>query len=462
MTDIDIVTSLYRKVTGVAPQLIAPVKGSGSSRRYYRVGENPSLIATVGTDIAENEAFLYLTEHFSKKGLAVPEVLAVTAERNAYIQTDNGSIALFDCLDNDELIIKSVNALVDMQYRGAEGLDFSRCYPVASMDRQAILWDLNYFKYCFLKNTPVEFSDSKLEDDFSRLADELAVKDDEHTFMVRDFQSRNVLVNEGEVTIIDYQGGRRGPVEYDLASFAWQARANFTPEKRAMITDAYIEAASAYTAVDRDRFMSRLHKYVFLRQLQTLGAYGYRGLVQQKAHFVRSIPQALRNLREMIPAEYPYFGGILKEMIEKVLPDFEQPQKLLVKVGSFSYMQGIPADMTGNGGGFVFDCRGLPNPGRYDQYKKLTGRDVPVIEFLEKCTEIHDFINAAKTMTGISVQTYKERGFSSLMINFGCTGGRHRSVYCAEQIARYLHKHFDVDVLLTHREQNISEKFSAR
>ncbi|MDE6581520.1 MAG: phosphotransferase, partial [Duncaniella sp.] len=337
MTDIDIVTSLYRKATGVDPQLIAPVKGSGSSRRYYRVGENPSLIATVGTDIAENEAFLYLTEHFSKKGLAVPEVLAVTAGRNAYIQTDNGSIALFDCLDNDELIIKSIKALVDMQYRGAEGLDFSRCYPVASMDRQAILWYLNYFKYCFLKNTPVEFSDSKLEDDFSRMADELAVKDDEHTFMVRDFQSRNVLVNEGEVTIIDYQGGRRGPVEYDLASFAWQARANFTPEKRAMITDAYIEAASAYTAVDRDRFMSRLHKYVFLRQLQTLGAYGYRGLVQQKAHFVRSIPQALRNLREMIPAEYPYLGDILKEMIEKVLPDFEQPQKLLVKVGSFSY-----------------------------------------------------------------------------------------------------------------------------
>ncbi|MDE6485571.1 MAG: phosphotransferase [Duncaniella sp.] len=461
MTDIEIVTALYRKVTGFDPEVINAIKGSGSSRRYYRVGENPVLIATVGTDIAENEAFLYLTEHFYKKGLAVPEVLAVAPGRNAYIQTDNGNIALFDCIDNDELIIKSVKALADMQYRGAEGLDFSRCYPVSSMDRQAILWDLNYFKYCFLKNTPVEFSDRKLEEDFDRLADELAVKDDEHTFMVRDFQSRNILVRDGAVTVIDYQGGRRGPTEYDVASFAWQARANFTPEKRSMIIDAYIDAVSAYAAIDRDRFMSRLYKYVFLRQLQTLGAYGYRGLVQQKAHFVRSIPQALRNLREMIPSEYPYLGGVLNEMIDKVLPDFKQPQKLLVKVESFSFMQGIPADMTGNGGGFVFDCRGLPNPGRYDQYKKLTGRDIPVIEFLEKCPEIHEFIQSAKTMTGISVKTYKERGFSSLMINFGCTGGRHRSVYCAEQIARYLHSHFNVDVLLTHREQNISEKFSA-
>ncbi|MDE5786098.1 MAG: phosphotransferase, partial [Duncaniella sp.] len=332
------------------------------------------------------------------------------------------------------------------------------CYPIAAMDRQAIMWDLNYFKYCFLKNTPVEFSESRLEEDFNRLADELAVKDDERTFMLRDFQSRNVLIDdEDRVTIIDYQGGRRGPVEYDLASFAWQARAKFSAEMRDRIVEMYLDAASAYKKIDHEAFRVRLRKYVFLRQVQTLGAYGYRGLVQQKAHFVRSIPQALSNLRETIPGSYPYLAGVLKEMIAVMEPEFEHPARLVVKVGSFSFMQGIPSDMTGNGGGFVFDCRGLPNPGRYDEYKKLTGRDPAVIEFLEKCPEILRFVEAAETMTEISVKTYLDRGFSSLMINFGCTGGRHRSVYCAEQVARYISSHYDVDVLLTHREQNITE-----
>lgn len=458
MNDIEKVRSLYHRVTGVFPDSVTEIKGSGSSRRYFRLGLSPELIATVGKDKAENEAFLYLTQHFRSCHLPVPEVLAVSEDRLAYIQTDNGRKALFDCLDSDDYIEKAVKALVDIQYKGAENLDFSRCYPLPAMDRQAIMWDLNYFKYCFLKNTPVEFSEKRLEEDFNRLACDLAVKDDECTFMLRDFQSRNVLIDDdGRVTVIDYQGGRRGPVEYDLASFAWQARADFSHEKRMKIVDSYIEAASAYRKINREEFISRLRKYVFLRLLQTLGAYGYRGLVQQKAHFVRSIPQALSNLKPVLPDEYPYLASVLKEVIEVLAPEFEQPARLIVKVGSFSFMQGIPADMTGNGGGFVFDCRGLPNPGRYAEYKKLTGRDLPVIEFLEKCPEIHQFVAAAEAMTGISVKTYLDRGFSSLMINFGCTGGRHRSVYCAEQVARYINSHFDVDVLLTHREQNITE-----
>ncbi len=463
MNDKEIVESLYHSVTGSRPERIEPIKGSGSSRRYFRVVDNPSLIATIGTDAAENETFLYLTDHFHKKNLAVPHVLAVSDDGMAYIQSDNGSRALFDCLDRDDLIIKTMEALADMQYRGSEGLDFNRCYPVEAMDKLAIIWDLNYFKYCFLKNTDVEFSERRLEEDFNRLADELAVKENERTFMLRDFQSRNVLIDSDDnVTIIDYQGGRRGPAEYDLASFAWQARANFSPEKRRMIVDAYIDAASKYREIDKEAFLRRLDKYVFLRRLQTLGAYGYRGLVQKKAHFVTSIPQALAGLSEMVPADYPYLAGVLKEVTDKMLPRFEQTDRLLVKVGSFSFKQGIPEDLTGNGGGFVFDCRGLPNPGRYEQYKKLTGRDAEVIEFLEKCSEIHQFVKAAEEMTGISVDTYKERGFTSLMINFGCTGGRHRSVYCAERVARYLHEHYNVDVLLTHREQGITEKLSAK
>ncbi|MBD5251009.1 MAG: phosphotransferase [Barnesiella sp.] len=462
MTCLDKIRDLYRSVTGKDTATLDEIKGSGSSRRYFRVGDNPQLIATAGYDTAENDAFLYLTEHFSRKHLAVPSVLAVSPDRDVYIQTDNGAHSLFDSLDRDDLIVKAMEALADMQYQGAEGLDFSRCYPVPAMDRQAIMWDLNYFKYCFLKNTPVEFSDKLLEEDFRRMASDLAVNDDEHTFMVRDFQSRNVLVNGDDVTIIDYQGGRRGPVEYDVASFAWQARAGFSPEKRSMIIEAYLKAASRYRPLDRVRFMDRLGKYVFLRQLQTLGAYGYRGLVQKKAHFVRSIPKALINLEESITDSYPYLASVLKEMISVMSPRFAVADKLLVKVGSFSFMQGIPEDMSGNGGGFVFDCRGLPNPGRYDEYKKLTGRDKTVIEFLEKCPEIYSFVDAAKQMTGISVATYKERGFTSLMINFGCTGGRHRSVYCAEAIARYIHSHFNVDVLLTHREQNISELLQAK
>ncbi len=463
MNDIDEISRLAASVTGKIPESIKEIKGSGSTRKYFRLDTEPSLIATVGNDLAENDAFFYLTDEFWKKGLAVPQLVAVSNDRRVYLQSDDGNRSLFDCLDRDDLICKALESLVRIQYCGGENLDYSRCYPVASMDGQAIMWDLNYFKYCFLKNTPLEFSEAKLERDFVKLAGDLAVKDDVRTFMMRDFQSRNVIVNnDDKVTLIDYQGGRRGPVEYDIASFAWQARAGFSPEKRDMIADFYFDLKKKFDGDSREKYLENLKKYLFLRQLQTLGAYGYRGLGQQKAHFVKSIPQTLLNLKETecVAANYPYLAGVLKEVVEVMMPKFETADSLTVKVGSFSYKQGIPADFSGNGGGFIFDCRGLPNPGRYPEYKALTGRDLPVIEYLEQFKEIDDFIKAAEVAVDISVKTYKERGFNSLMVNFGCTGGQHRSVYCAERIARHIHRKFGVKVILAHRERNILEILS--
>ncbi len=467
MKDSEIIAALYEAYTGENPESIRALKGSGSSRGYFLIDGSRRLIGTVGTDRKENEAFIYLADFFHKAGVSVPEVVAVSSDRMAYLQTDCGNIALFECLDRDDLIEKAIQELIKIQFAGEEGLDWNKCFPVKSFDKQSILWDLNYFKYCFLKPIIGDFDEPGLESDFERMAEELAVRDDEHTFMVRDFQSRNVLVNnDGNVTLIDFQGGRRGPVYYDLASFLWQARAGFSDEFRQKMVDFYLDCASDRITASRDEFKSRLRKYVLLRQLQTLGAYGFRGLVEQKAHFVKSIPQAIANLKSLITADdgfaqYPCLIRLLGQVCDRFHHE-EAPDGLTVRIGSFSYMKGIPSDMSGNGGGFVFDCRGLPNPGRYEQYKKSTGRDGDVIEFLEKEPDVERFVRNAVEMVSISVETYLQRGFTSLMVNFGCTGGQHRSVYCAEQTAKALSKKYGVRIILSHREQGIKESIAPK
>lgn len=462
MKDSEIISTLYESVTGTAPDAVKAIKGSGSSRRYFLIEGLRNIIGTIGTDRKENEAFIYLAEFFRKAGVRVPEVVAVSADKMAYLQTDCGRKALFESLDRVDLIEKAIQELIKIQFAGESGLDWKRCFPVEAFDRQSILWDLNYFKYCFLKPIVGEFDEPALETDFNRMADMHSVKDDEHTFMFRDFQSRNVLVDDsGEVTLIDFQGGRRGPVYYDLASFLWQARAGFSSGFRMKMTDYYLDCAGSRITVGREEFKSRLMQYVLLRQLQTLGVYGFRGLVEQKAHFVRSIPASIENLKALLTDSclfrYPYLKGLLEKACEKFMPEDDSFDGLTVRIGSFSYMNGIPADMSGNGGGFVFDCRGLANPGRYEQYKKSTGRDADVIAFLENEPEVARFVNDAVNMVSISVETYLRRGFTSLMINFGCTGGQHRSVYCAEQTARALAAKYDVRIILTHREQGIKE-----
>lgn len=460
--------SLFQQVTGNNPTKTEPLTAAGSNRRYYRLqGDKISHIGVIGTSREENEAFLYMANHFLQKGIRVPKVFAVSDDHMAYLQEDLGSTLLFDYIaqgrnsgnfseQEKQMLRKTMRQLAVLQVRGAEGFDYNVCYPQAAFNRRGILWDLNYFKYCFLKSTGLDFLEERLEDDFERLADILLLSPAD-TFMYRDFQSRNVMVAEGEPYFIDFQGGRRGPYYYDVASFLWQAKACFSPELRHELAEEYIDELSHYLPVDRQKFYAELHHFVLFRTLQVLGAYGFRGYFERKTHFIESIPFAMANLRELLKQphpQYPYLHEVL-DRLQKMERFNRQadPHPLLVRVYSFSYKKGIPEDETGNGGGYVFDCRATHNPGRYDAYKRLTGLDQPVIDFLEKDGEILTFLRHCHALVDATIERYLERGFTDLQVSFGCTGGQHRSVYSAEKTAEHLHEKYGIDVKIIHREQ---------
>ena len=351
-----------------------------------------------------------------------------------------------------------------IQFVGADGFDFSQCYPQAEFNQRSILWDLNYFKYCFLKATGMEFQEDRLEDDFQKMADVL-LRNSSATFMYRDFQSRNVMIKNGEPWLIDFQGGRKGPVYYDVASFLWQAKAKYPEELRQELLHEYMDALRQYIPVDERYFMSQLRHFVLFRTLQVLGAYGFRGYFEKKPHFIQSVPFAIENLRQLLKEdypEYPYLSHVLRELTElKQFSDDLKKRTLEVRIVSFAYKKGIPNDPTGNGGGFVFDCRAINNPGKYERYNHFTGLDEPVIRFLEEDGEITHFLEHVFTIVDASVKRYMDRGFTNLMICFGCTGGQHRSVYSAQHLAEHLNQKFGVKIHLTHREQNIEQIFES-
>lgn len=466
------VKQLYKDIFTKAPSGCVPLTGSASNRKYFRVAdEQASYVGVIGTDAAENRAFVTLAEHFASKGISVPSILGVSSDFQTYLQEDLGDDVLFTIYirarrraeglaEAEELLCKAVSQLPKIQFEGAEGLDFGICYPQPSFDRRMIMFDLNYFKYCFLKPSGLEFNEVLLQDDFERLADDLLLEDSD-TFLYRDFNSRNVMVKDGKPYFIDFQGGRRGPVYYDVASFVYHSRADYPQELQQRMLECYISGLSEYKDVDREHFDTMLGRFRLFRLLQTLGAYGFRGMVEQKADFVVSIPNALRDLKyvlAMISDRYPYMNEVLGRMAD--LPRFvsrtSSEQVLEVKVMSFSFKKGIPADSSGNGGGYVFDCRGMHNPGRYAPYKALTGRDEPVIRFLEDDGEVFTFLEHVYGVVDPHVESFASRGFNSLMVCFGCTGGQHRSVYCAERLAAHLkEKYPDICVTLKHREQNI-------
>lgn len=456
---------LCRRYFGAESYEVNRLPQSGSSRQYYRMRSGDrSCIGVVGDDIAENEAFIYLTGHFLAQGIAVPQIYAVADDSSCYIIQDLGDVQLFDCLDDMRLIARTIQTLPSIQFRGVGDIDFGRCYPVAEFDRRSVMWDLNYFKYCFMKPSGIECDESALEDDFQSFADCLTDEADsaDWGFMYRDFQSRNVMIVNDAPCFIDYQGGRRGPCQYDLASFLWQARAAFSPDFRERMVDTYIEELKKYRPVDVDAFKGRLRKFVLFRLVQVLGAYGFRGLIQKKVHFVLSIPNALRSLQyelnNGITDDYPVLHSVLQRLCSLDKYKVEAQSGLTVHVNSFGFRKsGIPIDMTGNGGGFVFDCRSLPNPGRLDEYKPLTGRDEAVVDYLEQYDEVETFWSRASAMVGDAVARYADRGFTDLTVSFGCTGGRHRSVYMAERLTQYLTSKFGVRVLLNHTEQGIKE-----
>ena len=466
---------LYLQHTGVPADQMEEMNGSGSNRRYFRLKGVQNLIGVYGTSIEENKAFLYMAEHFKRKNLPVPQVLSVSEDKSCYLQEDLGDTLLFHAIEQGrttgnfseeekELLRKTVRLLPAIQFAGADGFDFEQCYPQPEFNQRSILWDLNYFKYCFLKATGLEFQEDKLEDDFMKMSDVL-LRSTSATFMYRDFQSRNVMIKDGEPWFIDFQGGRKGPFFYDVASFLWQAKASYPESLRKELLDEYIDALEKYTTIDRDGFFCQLRHFVLFRTLQVLGAYGFRGYFEKKAHFIQSVPYAIENLRQLLQEdypEYPYLCSVLRELTELPSLNGQAPKKpLTVRVMSFSFKKGIPYDPTGNGGGYIFDCRGVHNPGKYDQYKPLCGLDEPVIRFLEDDGEIFPFLENAYALVDAHVQRFMERGFSNLMVCFGCTGGQHRSVYSAQHMAEHLNQKFGVKVELEHREQNIKQTFEA-
>ena len=471
-----ILYELYKKYTGCDAVEITELPSSGSNRRYFRLSGEPTLIGVVGTSVEENEAFIYMAKHFKEKNLPVPEVLIVSDDHIAYLQEDLGDTILYNVIEkgrltsvfSDEekrLLVKTIRKLPDMQFAGADGMDFSHCYPAPAFNARSIMWDLNYFKYCFLKATGLDFLEDKLEDDFQRLTDVL-LRSSSATFMYRDFQSRNVMIKDGEPWFIDFQGGRKGPVYYDVASFLWQAKANFPNSLRQELLKEYIGALRKYKPVDEDYFYSQLHHFVLFRTLQVLGAYGFRGYFEKKPHFMQSVPFAIANLRELLKVpypEYPYLSKVLTDLVNmKQFTDDLQKRTLTVRVMSFAYKKGIPNDPSGNGGGYVFDCRAVNNPGKYDRYKPFTGLDQPVSKFLEDDGEIFPFLEHAYELVDAHVKRFMERGFTNMMVCFGCTGGQHRSVYSAQKMAQHINEKFNVKVELVHREQNIEQTLNAK
>ena len=468
----DTLKSLFESYTGQQLAERTELPTSGSHRRYFRLkGGNISIVGVIGTSLEENRAFVAISKHFKEKGLNVPTVLAVSEDGMSYIQEDLGEKMLFDLIAQgrdsgfynsyeSNLLCRTIEQLPKIQFKGAEGLDWNVCYPQKEFDARMVDFDLNYFKYCFLKATGLEFNEGRLQDDFERLKAEL-LKDSDNTFLYRDFQARNVIIRDGEPYFIDYQGGRRGPIYYDVASFIWQARARYPDELKEELIRTYLRSLRSFLPVDEDHFRERLRLFVLFRTLQVLGAYGFRGYFEKKPHFLASVPFALDNLRSLlrIPfSDYPYLNSILTELTN--MPQFYEiavDKRLEVHIYSFAYKKGIPADNTGNGGGYVFDCRSVNNPGKYEHYRQFNGNDPEVIKFLEDDGEVLVFLESVYKLVDAHVQRFIERKFTHLQVCFGCTGGQHRSVFCAERLAAHLAGRYNVKVKLTHRELNIEK-----
>lgn len=450
-----------------------PLAQSGSHRRYFRLtlSDDSTLIGAFNDDIAENKAFFTYTKFFTNKHFSVPELLMVAPDQQHYLQTDLGKSTLYDFLSANrneqgqptpEVVAyyeEVVRQLPALQLSGKQGLDFSVAYPRAAFDRQSMQWDLNYFKYYFLKLVNVPFNEQLLENDYNNLIDYLLSAESDY-FLYRDFQSRNIMVDNGSVYFIDYQGGRKGALQYDVASLLYDAKADLSPALREHLLNLYLDALSQQIEVDRSAFLSYFQGFVLIRILQAMGAYGYRGYFERKTHFLQSVPYAVHNLDSLLrnfnlPIELPELTRILRGIIASDFVKPYQPAKTLtVQVQSFSYKQSIPNDPSPNGGGFVFDCRALPNPGREQQYRAFTGKDACVIDYLNQYPAIHEFKSHVFAIVDMSVDNYLERHFDHLMVNFGCTGGQHRSVYFAEQTAKHIqNKYPNVKVELRHTAQ---------
>jgi len=469
MKEIKHIEELYKDWSGEQPYSLVLLPESGSNRKYFRIkSQTNTCLGVYNQDERENNAFIALSEHFLSKNLNVPKVLAKNIEKNIYLVEDLGDETLYSFIQKNKISFEGkeniiavykrvIEQLPKFQIKSVENLDFSKCYPRECFDKQSIFWDLNYFKYYFLKLSKISFDEQKLEEDFLKFAEYLLSADNNY-FMYRDFQSRNIMLYRDEVYFIDFQGGRKGSLQYDIASLLWDAKADLDMDTRNLLYNHYIEMLSEYIVLNRNKFTEFYNCFSLIRIMQAMGAYGFRGFYENKPMFLQSIPFALKNLEWLLnnsalPIKIPYLESILRQIsFSPIILKIIHSQKLNIEVNSFSFKNTLPSDKSGNGGGFVFDCRALPNPGRIDQLKHLNGNDDEIISFFENEIVVKQFIDYVFSTIKISVDNYIERGFNNLMINFGCTGGQHRSVYCAEKIASLIKKYYSINCEVNHLE----------
>ena len=469
---LDVLKKLFEQYFQAPPEHVQPLQGElgGSGRKIIRFSnEKHRAIGILYGVREENAAFLAFSKHFRSHGLPVPEIYAEDLTHGVYLEEDLGDTTLFEFLSNNrtgeniapqvvEAYRKVVAVLPRFQVEASRDLNYEVCYPNPSFDRQSIAWDLNYFKYYFLRLAGIPFNEHALEEDFTRLTEFLLSAPRDY-FLYRDFQSRNIMLRNGDPFFVDYQGGRKGALQYDIASLLYDAKADLPPDLRQQLLDHYLDRLSSFVPLDREAFLRHYYAYVYIRIMQALGAYGFRGFFERRAHFLQSVPYALKNLRWLLhrvrlPVPLPALMDAFKGMLasEKLQGLASEADNLVVRIFSFSFHQGLPKDESGNGGGFVFDGRSLPNPGREERFKTLTGKDTPVIDYLNQQESVHQFLAGVLSLVDSSISSYQQRGFKNLMVSFGCTGGQHRSVFLAEQLAKRLRVRNGLEVVLRHLE----------
>jgi len=469
---LDVLKKLFEQHFHAPPEHIQPLQGElgGSGRKITRLANSKDTAIGILYGVREeNAAFLAFSKHFRRHGLPVPEIYAEDLTHGAYLEEDLGDTTLFEFLSNNrtgenispqvvEAYRKVVAVLPRFQVESSRDLNYEVCYPNPSFDRQSIAWDLNYFKYYFLRLAGIPFNEHALEEDFTRLTEFLLSAPRDY-FLYRDFQSRNIMLRNGDPFFVDYQGGRKGALQYDIASLLYDAKADLPPDLRQQLLDHYLDRLSSFVPLDSEAFLRHYYAYVYIRIMQALGAYGFRGFFERRAHFLQSVPYALKNLRWLLhhvrlpiplPALMDAFKGMLAS--EKLQGLASEADNLVVRIFSFSFHQGLPKDDSGNGGGFVFDGRSLPNPGREERFKTLTGKDTPVIDYLNQQESVHQFLAGVLSLVDSSISNYQQRGFKNLMVSFGCTGGQHRSVFLAEQLAKRLRGRNGLEVAVRHLE----------
>lgn len=452
---------LFATRFGIAPQEITALKPHASNRQLFRLSApGARAIGVMNLDPKENRAFFSFTGSFRQAGIPVPEIYEQDEAAGVYLEEDLGDTTLFDVLlrarteaepfplEVEELYEEAVRQLPRIQIVAGRLVDYSMCHPVSIYDRRSIMWDMHYFRESFLRRTGVVPDSAALQRDFDQLADFLTQASPEY-FMYRDFQARNIMVRDKKLVFIDYQGGRKGPLQYDLVSLLYQSKALIPPEARGRLLARYLDEAGKLTNIDRSEFLRFFHGFVFIRLMQVLGTYGEKGLGEKKEYFLASIPHALRNLSSFLeitplPFRLPELARIC-QALGKIFAGSSTglgTRPLTVKIFSFSYRMGVPPASHDHGGGFTFDCRCLPNPGREVHFRDLTGLDDAVRQYLERVPEVEGFLKHTYALVEQSVENYLARGFLVLSVCYGCTGGQHRSVYAAEKLAAFLREKF--------------------